>query len=196
MRFLTLSLLFSFLLFPFYATADHLPEKLLAKGEPETTLASINLKTTKLTDVIRMYGLPTREEKTSRDPNWTGYIWELSHAKIELGFYNNEKIGIQLYDIYIEGNANGQIGSTGRGLKLGDDLNKLTHIYGSRYKLQTLNSDRSERREEFTGVSVAYKRVTIQWLSEEFTLSVGLNDKGKIIAMWLILPECYHGDCE
>ena len=49
---------------------------------------------------------------------------------------------------------------------------------------------------EFTGVTVANPSVTIQWRSEDFTLTVGFDDNGKVIAMWLIKPECYPGGCE
>lgn len=189
------SLLFSFILFQSTAKADHLPDQLLASGKPETTLAGINLKTTTLNDVIRMYGPPTREENVSNNQTWTGYVWELPHAKIELGV-NRGSSGTQIESIYVEGTAHGQVGSTGRGLKLGDDIKKLTRIYGSNYEIATLRNDPSENRVEFTGVTVANQRVTIEWRLEEFTLTVGLDGKGKVIAMWLILPECYPGACE
>jgi hypothetical protein len=186
MRYVTLGFLYFFLLIPSIAKADNLPENLQASGKPETTLAGINLETTTLIDVIRLYGLPTREERTSRDPDWIGYIWELPQAKIELSFYNTGTGNIA--DIYVEGTTKGQIGSTGRGLKLGDDLNKLKRIYGNRFMLQTLRKDSSEKREEFTGVSVANKRVIIQWGLEGFTLTVGLDGNGKVTAMWLMMP--------
>jgi hypothetical protein len=174
------------------ASADHLPEELLASGKPETILAGIDLKTTKLKDVMRKYGSPAREK------SWisgTGYVWQLPHAKIELSV-NRGRLGTQIRAIYIEGTASESVGSTGRGLKLGDDVKKLKRIYGGKFELQTLRNEPSENRIEFTGVSVANQRITIQWRLEDFTLTVGFDGNGKIIAMWLILPECYPGGCE
>ena len=83
-RYATLVFLFSFLLCQAPAKADHLPDRLLAAGKPEITLAGINLKTSKLDDVIRMYGQPTRKIEVPNSPVWTGYVWELPHAKLEL----------------------------------------------------------------------------------------------------------------
>jgi hypothetical protein len=177
------------------AEADHLPERLLAAGKPEITLAGINLKTSKLNDVIRMYGQPTRQREVPNNPSWTGYVWELPYAKLELGV-NRGSSGTQIGSIYVEGTANGQVGSTGRGLKLGDGIKTLKRIYGNHFMLRTLRSDSSAKRMEFTGVSVANQRATIQWRLEEFTLTVGFDVHGKVIAMWLILPECYPRDCE
>jgi len=176
------------------ALADHLPEKLLASGKPETTLAGINLKTAKLNDVIRMLGKPTRKKQVPNNPSWTGYIWVLPQAKIELGV-NKGSSAPEISDIYIEGSAKGQIGSTGQGLKFGDSIQALRRIYGKHFKLDTLSNGASRDREEFTGVTVANQRATIQWKQEEFTLSIGFNSDGKVNAMWLLLPECYGG-CE
>ncbi len=195
MKYVKLSLLLSFLLFFGTAQADHLPENLLASGQPETTLASINLKATKLTDVIKMYGPPMLEEKTSRDPDWTSYIWKLPNAKLEVEVHSGPS-GTQITDVYVEGTVNGPVGSTGRGLQLGDDIKTLERIYGNKFKLSTLRNDSSEKREDFMGVMGVNKRVTIQWDLEEFTLTVGLDNKGKISAMWLILPEWYPDGCE
>jgi hypothetical protein len=176
------------------ANADHLPEKLLADGKPETTLAGINLRNTKLNDVIRMYGPPTRKVKAPNNPAWTGYVWELPNAKLEVGV-NSDASGAQIDDIYVEGTADGQLGSTGRGLKLGDGIKTIKRIYGRHFQLTQLRN-KPKKRMEFTGVSVANQRVTIQWNSEEFTLTAGISSNGKVVAMWLILPECYPGDCE
>jgi hypothetical protein len=175
--------------------ADHLPEKQLANGKPETMLAGINLRSAKLNDVVRMYGPPTREVKAPNNPAWTGYVWELPEAKLEVGV-NRDASGARVDDVYVEGTAKGQVGYTGRGLKLGDSIKSIKRIYGSRYEITRLENE-PRNRMEFTGVTVANQRVTIQWRSEDFTLTVGIGSNGKIIAMWLILPECYPAsDCE
>jgi hypothetical protein len=176
------------------ARADHLPEELLASGKPEIALAGINLKTTKFKDVIRMYGQPTRKKQVGNDASWTGYIWELPGAKLEVGVIQ-DKAGPKIYDIYVEGTARGKVGSTGRGLKFGDSIKTIKSIYGSRFELSNLGKESPKEREEFTGVTVANKRVTMQWKKEDFTLTVGLDNAGRVSAMWLILPECYGG-CE
>ena len=181
-----------FFVFCHAAYADHLPGSLLAKGEPETKLAGIDLKTANLKDVIKLYGKPTRKIKVQNNPTWTGYVWELKQAKIELGV--NDLPDNQVDDIYVEGTSSSRVGETGRGLKLGDDINDIKRIYGENFEVQKINS--IDKRMEFTGVMSGYKRVTIQWESEEFTLTAGLNKEGKIFALWLILPECYPGPCE
>ena len=190
-----LCFLLSFLLFQSTAKADHLPEESIASGKPEITLAGINLKSTTLKDVIRMYGSPTRQKKAFNNPHWTGYVWELPHAKLELGVSSGPS-GTRIRNIYVEGTTDGQVGTTGRGLKLGDDINKLKRIYGNQFVLQKLANEHSKNRIEFTGVDVANQRATFQWREEDFTFTAGLDDKGIINAMWLILPECYPRGCE
>jgi hypothetical protein len=187
--------LLSFFMCHGISKADHLPENLLASGKPETKLAGINLRTAKLNDVVRMYGRPTREVKAPNNPSWTGYVWELPEAKLEVGV-SGDASGARIDDIYVEGTAKGLVGSTGRGLKLGDGIKTIRRIYGSRYELTRLGNE-PRNRMEFTGVTVANQRVTIQWGSEDFTFTIGIGSNGKIIAMWLMLPECYPAsDCE
>ena len=78
---------------------------------------------------------------------------------------------------------------------LGDGFEKMKQIYGNKFEDYPMRTD-AKPRMDFTGVSEAYRRVTFQWRREEFTLTVGLNEKGTISAMWLILPECYPDGCE
>lgn len=179
----------------FIAKADHLPDEMLATGKPEIKLAGIDLTKTKLDDVVRLYGAATREKKAPNNPSWTGYIWELPGAKIELSV-DNGPAGPQIHDVYVEGSTNKKVGSTGRGLKFGDDIAAIKRLYGSEFKTQTLNRNSSGQRMEFSGVTASTQRVTLQWRSEEFTLNVGLDEAGKVAALWLILPECYPGPCE
>ena len=188
------ALFFFFFLFQAAANADHLPDELLADGNPETTLAGIDLRSAKMSDVVRMYGPPTRETKAPKNPAWTGYAWELPNAKLSLGVYRDAS-SEQIDDIYVEGTSSGQVGATGSGLRLGDTIKELRLIYGSNYELTHLRNKPGSRN-EFTGISVANQRVDIQWRLEDFTLSVGIDSNGKVIAMWLMLPECYPEGCE
>ena len=179
------------------ARADHLLETLLAKGKPEVELARINLETSTLEDVIRHYGPPTQEVGAQNNPNWTGYIWELPRAKLEVSV-DRDQTGTQIDNIYIAGTIEGKDGLTGRGLKLGDTLTDLKRIYGNVFKLSAPNKNPSHTRDLFTGVQEKneYQVATIQWQSWDFTLRVGFNAAGTIDAMWLILPECYPGGCD
>ena len=173
--------------------ADHLPEELLADGKPETKLAGIDLTHDNLDRVVQMYGKPKREVKVPNNPSWTGYVWELPEVKIELGVISGPS-GKHIRDVYIEGTAAGKSASTGRGLKLGDHISAIKRVYGA--KLQIQKGNPSEQRREFTGIGAVSQRIKLQWASQEFTLTAGLNDAGRIIALWLILPECYPDPCE
>jgi hypothetical protein len=179
------------------AHADHLPDNMLALGKPEKQLAGINLVSTNLDDVIRMFGPPTRILKVPNNPHWTGYTWKLSNGALEIGVAHSSS-GSQIHDVYIEGKLTGQAGSTGQGLKIGDTIQDLKRLYGNHFELSPINKNALEKREEFTGVQTNYEYqvATIQWKAEEFTLSIGFNDTGKISAIWLILPECYPDGCE
>jgi len=188
-------LLFTISMFCVNARADHLPEKLRSKGTPETTLAGINLKTTKLNDVISMYGPPTREKIAKNNPYWIGYVWELPQTKLEVSVDHGPN-GTQIHDVYIEGRGNGHVVTSGSGLAIGDNINTIERIYGRIYQRRTLGKNISEKRTEFTGVTDANQRITFQWSSEEFTLSLGLDSNGNVSAMWLILPECYPDGCD
>ncbi|MGE5808584.1 MAG: hypothetical protein ACM32I_05630 [Nitrospirota bacterium] len=140
MRYIAL-VIFLLLLSQTIAFADHLPEELLASGKPETILAGIDLKITKLKDVIRKYGSPIHKE------SWVsgaGYVWLLPNAKIELSV-DHGRLGEQIHDVYIEGTAKGAVGFTGRGLKLGDDINKLKSIYGNKFEIQNLANENSKK---------------------------------------------------
>jgi hypothetical protein len=174
--------------------ADHLPEKLLATGQPEKILAAINLEKTKFDDVVRMYGPPTREVKVPNNPAWTGYVWETARAKLEVSV-NRGPAGDAIGDVYIEGTDSGPMGSTGRGLRLGDDMRTLKRIYGSRFEVSHPSGASLRNRKEFAGVA-ADRQVDVQWKSQEFTLTIGFNVRGKIMALWLVPPECYPGECE
>lgn len=170
--------------------ADHLPEDLLAGGQPETVLAGIDLTSTTYKKIVRLYGKPTKQQKVPNNPGWTGYIWELPGAKLEVDAQGEEITGV-----YVEGTATGRIGSTGRGLKLRGDIESIRRIYGSKFEDFPRRSYAATRM-DFMGVSSALRRITIQWKSQDFTLTIGLDDQGKISALWLLLPECYPDGCE
>ena len=194
--YLNCSLLFVLLFASGSASADHLPEGLLAMGKPEVELAGINLETSKLEDVIHIFGQPTHKVKATNNPSWTGYEWDLSRGRLELDVDEGPK-GPEIHDIYIAGAFKKEPVKTGQGLKIGGTLADLKRIYGDRFELSAQNTNPSQSRDEFTGVQEAneYRVATIQWQSWDFTLRAGFGADGKIDAMWLILPECYPDGC-
>lgn len=183
------------LVFLLPAFSDHLPPELLARGTPERTLAGITLGKSKLSDVMRIYGPPTRQVRAPNNPEWSGYIWEISSSKIEVDF-EHERQGDFAHYVYIQGSDKGRLDSTGAGLKLGDDISSLRHIYGPRFQVITSPDVRIgwENAEDFK-VSAGGRLIVLQWRSEDFSLVVGISDIGKIVAMQLTVPECYPSGC-
>jgi hypothetical protein len=163
----------SLLLFTIIGNADHLPPELQARGRPEKELARIHLEHTMLADVIRMYGKPSKVEKQPSPPDiaMTDYYWNLSRGRLHLLMVQNY---ISLVEI--EGSLESVWSQTGRGLKIGDDLNDVRRIYGPRYKVRKIPS-------------ADIHEVIIQWRSKEFSLIVGLDKKGRIKSLSLYAPE-------
>lgn len=163
----------SLLLFTIICNADHLPPELQARGRPEKKLARIHLERTKLADVIMMYGKPSRVVKQPSPPDiaLTDYYWNLSQGKLHLLLVQNY---ISLVEV--EGSAGSAWLQTGRGLKLGDNLDDLRRIYGPRYKVRKIPS-------------ANIHDVMVQWRSKEFSLIVDMDKKGRIKRLSLSAPE-------
>jgi hypothetical protein len=175
------------------ALADHLPEPLLALGKPERTLAGIDIQNAKLADVVQRYGVATRKVNVPNNPDWTGYVWEKSAVKLEVGVQGSADLGV-IESMYVEGTDRGLTASTGAGLRLGDSVEAIKKIYGTRFQEIKQSKIRQERR-EFMGIGQSHL-IVLQWKSVEFTLMVGFNQDGKIAALMLMPPECYPGDCD
>ena len=163
----------SLLLFTIVCNADHLPPELQARGRPEKKLARIHLEQTKLADVIRMYGKPSKVEKqpSPSDIALTDYYWNLSKGRLHL-------LMVQDYIslVEVEGSAGSAWLQTGRGLRIGDNLDDLRRIYGPRYKVRNIPS-------------ANIHDVMVQWRSKEFSLIVELDKKGRIKKLSLSAPE-------
>ena len=155
--------------------ADHLATKDQAKGKPEKVLAGINLDRSKIADVIKLYGKPSNVTKEPSIPNvvdTSHYYWMKGSAKLHVVVYGN-----YIALIEVEGSPGaGQIGRTGRGLKIGDDLADVRRIYGPKYKVRNI----PERQ---------IHDVEIQWRTEEYSLVAELNSKGTIKSLSLVAPE-------
>jgi hypothetical protein len=163
----------SLLLFTIICNADHLPPELQARGRPEKELARIHLEHTKLRDVIRMYGKPSKVEKQPSPPDiaLTDYYWNLSKGRLHLLMVQN-----YIALVEVEGSAESVWLQTGRGLKIGNNLNDVRRIYGRRYKVRKIPS-------------ANIHEVIIQWRSQEFSLIVGLDKKERIKSLSLSAPE-------
>jgi hypothetical protein len=157
--------------------ADHLPLKDQAKGKPEKMLAGIMLDRSRISDVIKLYGKPskvTREPKPS-DLNvveTSHYYWLKGATKLHLLVY-----GEYIELIEARGSpTSGQMVRTGRGLKIGDNLADVRRIYGPRYKVRNIPE-------------LKIHDVMIQWRSEEFSLVAELDGKGRVKSLSLSGPE-------
>ncbi len=88
----------------------------------------------------------------------------------------------------------GATDSTGQGLKLGDTLDSLKSLYGSRFQLSK-QAPVPATTDPFLSVPGSQTAV-VQWTPIEFTLTAGLDSQGRIIALRLSPPECYPGGCQ
>ncbi len=164
--------------------ADHLPDNLQARGRPETTLAGIHLtEKTKLADVIKRYGKPTKVEGSeSDDPNISSsynYYWIKSGLNLHILV---ERLPRKIPDwesvslIEVDSGTSAKIASTGRGLKVGDSTKDLKRIYGSRIKMRDIPK-------------LKIHDVMIQWHREEYSLLAALDRQNRITSLWLSAPE-------
>jgi hypothetical protein len=174
----------SMLLLASVGLADHLPPELQARGKPEKTLAGIHLDRSKVSDVIKIYGAPSKAEMQSKPADLNvgdtyDYFWTKPGMKLHLIVYRGAHIVRGEYIALIEierTKAKGSVGGTGSGLKLGDGLKDLRRIYGRRFeerKLPKLN----------------IHDVMIQWRSEEISLVAVFDKQGKISKLSLMPPE-------
>lgn len=178
--------------------ADHLPDNLLAHGRPENTLAGINLEKATLDQVLQKYGPPAKKVNVPNNPDWTGYLWQIGGLRLEVeAFHSANKVSLDRISIVRTGTMDttaSNAGSTGAGLKLGDGLDALKRVYGTKFHLskqQTVPAD----TEPFLSMPGS-RTAMIQWTPVEFTLIAGLDAQGNIIAMQLSLPECYPAGCQ
>jgi hypothetical protein len=197
-------LLFAFLSMAasIWVRADHLPEKLMAVGNPEDTLAGINMRTSTFEDVLKEFGLPSKKITVPNNPAWTGYLWRSGDIQLEVEVTHGKSRDsvdtitvVHLIGVTSQAAPNfGTVDSTGRGLKLGDSLDTLKRLYGSRFKVD--NQDNvPDDTQPFLSVPGS-QTATIQWMKLDFTLTAGLDRNGKIVAMRLRLPSCYPGGCQ
>jgi len=164
--------------------ADHLDEKQLAKGTPERTLAGIHLSEhTRIADVIRLYGQPTKREGSESDnPNFASsydYYWIRPRLKLHVLVQRFPRTMpgweyISLVEVDF-GSSHG-VAKTGKGLRLGNSLKDLKRIYGHRVQVRDIPEQ-----------NIRY--AMIQWRQEEYSLVANLDKRDKITALQLVAPE-------
>jgi hypothetical protein len=183
------------------AGADHLPVKLLAWGKPENALAGINLEHDSPADVLQKLGPPTKKITVPNNPEWAGYLWDRASFRLEVEIARGkDKDYLGNVTIVRLGGARGPASttvareSTGRGLKLGDTLETLKSIYGSRFQ-RSKQASVPAATEPFLSVP-GDETAVVQWTPIEFTLTAGIDSQGRIIALRLSPPECYPGECQ
>ena len=162
--------------------ADHLPEKDLARGRPETSLAGVDLSHAKLADIIKLYGRPTKVEgvdtQNPRIVDSFDYTWVKSGLNLRVVVQRSSVPTKFEYvsAIEVEVGTSRRNGRTGAGLRLGDTVRDLRRIYGNRFRVH-----RNSKYEVYA--------VTIQWRREEYSLSVSLDEHDRIVALSLYAPE-------
>jgi hypothetical protein len=160
--------------------ADHLADRLKASGKPEMTLAGIRLtERTRLKDVIRLYGKPTRMKAwESSDPGFSSsydYYWvkrALNLRVVVERLPGLESVG----SIEVNEGTGGKIGRTGKGLRIGQSLNDLRRLYGHRYSLRDIPK-------------LKIHDVMLQWRHKEYSLVATLDRHNRITGLSLCAPE-------
>ncbi len=147
-----------------------------------------------MSEATRLFGEPTEKKVAPNNPVWVGYRWQLGRATLEVGTANG-----RITDVYVAGTAEGTASRTGAGLKLGDGLDRLKALYGPKFDDRVYPDmheimHRSDRV-PYSGIWER-RRVTIQWASPEYTLTAGIDERGRIVSLWLLRPECFPGERE
>ena len=162
--------------------AEHLPEHLLARGRPETALARINLETTSIEKIIRLYGKPTEEKKWEPGlPNSAGqidYYWRRRglNLHVQIEFIDKDPNWKPVVFVEVGMGTTRRIGATRAGLVLGDSLSKLQAVYGRRFVLRNIPKRNIHD-------------VMVQWRREEYSLVATLDNRNRITSLSLSAPE-------
>jgi hypothetical protein len=180
------------------AVADHLPETLMARGKLETTLAKVNLETGSVDEVLKRLGPPTRKITAPNNPYWAGYVWDSPTTRLEVEVTHSKTRqflgGVTVVRMKPADASSDASESTGRGLKLGDTLDDLKRIYGP--KLQLVKQENIPADTAPFLYTPGSELAIVQWKSLDFTLTAGLDDQGRILALSLRPPSCYPGGCK
>ncbi len=118
--------------------ADHLPSRLIALGHAESVLAGISIRKpySSLKDIERRWGPATKAaESQDRNPCEQLVSWSLNGVIVTASL-ECDAPGSQVIDgVQVEGTDPNRKFATGRGLSLGDPLEKAYRTYGRRLLL-------------------------------------------------------------
>ena len=164
--------------------ADHLPDNLQARGKPETRLAGIHLTDhTKLSDVIKLYGPPTKVKASESDrPDFSSsydYYWVRPGLNLHVLI---ERLPRKIPEweyvslVEVDSGTSRKIARTGKGLRVGDTLKDLKRIYGHRFKVRDIPK-------------LKIHDVMVQWHREEYSLVAKLDRRNRIKSFGLSAPE-------
>ena len=159
--------------------ADHCPEESIAVGRSESHLAGISFERGEFPGVMSRYGPPTSSAET-RDPDYPGsgdarYVWQVESARLEVCtmFYHESDRRVEsVISVRVEGEAGVSTLQTGRGLRLGDSIDRAIELYGTVLYRGSVN-----------GPTLPGEIRTFCF-PDESELSVGVDAKGKVTAMW------------
>ena len=167
------------------ASADHCPEARTTNAPPETSLAGVDFGRDKLPDVVARLGKPTnhKEGRDDSDPagsGWSEYEWKQRKVTVSVSteFYTADTGGrVEAVEvIQLSGAASRVDLGTGRGLRLGDDLNRVVAVYGATYVEGTVNGPQLG------------KQTMTYCFSDDTELSVGLDPNHRVVAIRLQAP--------
>ena len=126
------------------------------KGKAEHVACGIDVYDYKISQVVAMYGNPTRlETYTSQKPKEIysnkSYFWDLPDLKMEVSvmfFPNKTSSGFMEDGVYCVTlqriKSQEKIGVTGAGLKLGDSLSEVTKIYGKQFLIKNVSGTKEK----------------------------------------------------
>jgi hypothetical protein len=161
-------------MFALLARSDHAPEWLVSKAAPEMTLLGISVEGLTLADVESRLGHPQRS--TMQSPNEATHEWDLDGVTLWIATMFPEKhdgsAGEKVHAIRVNGKRSHRA-ATGAGVHLGDGLDRLVKVYGTRYQTAHV----PYMSEESATIIFVF--------SDETELSAGFSDGGKIISLQL-----------
>ena len=155
--------------------AEDLPRDERQKGTHETTLSEVDVYKDTIAVVVSSLGRPNKTIETQDTSIVAGgrdFIWKRDGVRLVVGTWNDKGNESTPYSVEVWGpHSNGLLGSTGRGLKLGDTLRAIIRIYGRRFAIYKFSDGRTQ--------------VTLQW-RDNTTLYVYLDRSGHIDHMHLL----------
>lgn len=158
--------------------ADHLPGAKLARGKEEVVLAGVQVYKTPITKIVQKLGKPSEERELSAETrDAVGerlYVWKKKSVTVQVQTMFSDKptfkSGLRETPSYVTvDGTDGELGRTGRGLRLGDPYRTIAQVYGNRYVRKG-------------------RHITIQWETTT-TLKVAWNERGVINHIELLGPE-------